>query len=149
VFDAAVPSGTVARAAIAITINAEALRRSKLANYEPELVRWLAREQLDQYRDSLRSILASELRMHLADVSGTVRIAERADVRVTLTLGSLVEATNLATLVQSQRQSPQIKQLFDRFDVLARGSTVTFQLGMTDAQLAAVLPQLRALLGPS
>jgi hypothetical protein len=82
----------------------------------------------------------------LQQVYGSASITDRLDLRVSLVVGSLTEATNLASLLQSQRQSLQIKQMFDRFDVIAQGSTMTFEIGMTEAQLGSIATMMRAMM---
>jgi hypothetical protein len=96
--------------------------------------------------EALRDVIAERTGLRLKHIIANATVTERFNATVVITLGSLVEATNFATLVQSQRQSPQIKQLFDRFDLFANGAEVTFTVGMNETQLAAVLPTVRALL---
>ncbi len=88
----------------------------------------------------------SQLGTTLQQIYGSIHVTDRLDLRVSLVLGSLTEATNLASAVQSQRQSPQIKQLFDRFDVIAQGSTMNVELGMTGEKLANMITMVRAML---
>jgi hypothetical protein len=68
----------------------------------------------------------------------SARLTDRLDVRFAMVLATSAEATQLTNMVKGQTSSPQVKQLFDRFDVAAQRETVTVDVGMTEAQLTSM-----------
>ncbi len=82
----------------------------------------------------------------LVQLYGSIDLTDELVLHGSVVLGSLTEATNLASVVQSQRQNTQIKSMFDRFDVIAQGSTLNIDSTLGEPKLANLSGVLRAMI---
>ena len=102
---------------------------------------WLvSRPDSKQYGEAFGASGANITRMH-----ATVHATDRLDVQAVIVTDTADAATALAKSLESQRES--LKTFFDRLDARARDKTVTYDIGMSDAQLTSMVGMMRSMLG--
>ncbi len=80
-------------------------------------------------------------------VFGSVNVSDGLTVDMRIRLGTPEEATNLVTMAKGQTNSPQVKQMFDKLDVVADGSDVKFSVAMSQQKLTALMGMMGGMLG--
>jgi hypothetical protein len=88
----------------------------------------------------------TQIGAHLEQLSATMRVSDRLDLRLQMQVATPDEATQFSTMLQSQLKS--IKQMLDRGEVTAQGKLVTFDLGMTETQVASIAGIFRGMQAP-
>jgi len=77
---------------------------------------------------------------------GGLDLTDRLALQYVMVVASADSATALATMMRSQLQSPQVKQMFDRVDARAQADTVTLDVEMSEQKLASLAGMVRGML---
>jgi len=72
--------------------------------------------------------------------------ATNVQLKFALVFATTDQATQLAAMMRGQTSSPQVKQMFDRFEVGAQGDTMTVDIGMSEPRLASLIGMFKSML---
>jgi len=80
-------------------------------------------------------------------VFGSVNVTDGLSVDMRIRLANPEEANNLVKLAKDQTSNPQVKQMFDKLDILADGADVKFGLAMSQQKLTQLMGLFGGALG--
>jgi len=92
--------------------------------------------------------LGVECRYYYGSMDVTTQPEVGLQLQFAMVLATADQATQLTTLMQAQLKSPQVNQLFDRFDAAASGDTMNMKIGMSETKLASLVRLIDGMLPP-
>jgi len=80
-------------------------------------------------------------------VFGSVNVTDGLTVDLRIRLATADEATNLVKMVQGQTNNPQVKQMFDKFDVTNDGADAKIAIAMSNQKLQQLIRMIGGVMG--
>ncbi|HEX5063596.1 MAG TPA: hypothetical protein VFV99_29665 [Kofleriaceae bacterium] len=80
-------------------------------------------------------------------VFGSVNVTDGLTVDLRIRLATPDEATNLVKMMQGQTNNPQVKQMFDKFDVTADGADAKIAIAMSNQKLQQLIGMIGGMMG--
>ena len=80
-------------------------------------------------------------------VFGSVNVTDGLTVDMRIRLGSPDEATQLVNMAKGQTDNPQVKQMFDKFDVTADANDCKFTVAMSNQKLQNLIKMVGGMMG--
>ena len=80
-------------------------------------------------------------------VFGSVNVTDGLTVDMRIRLGTPDEATQLVNMAKGQTNNPQVKQMFDKFDIAAEGSDCKFSIAMSNEKLQNLIKMVGGMMG--
>jgi hypothetical protein len=84
--------------------------------------------------------------LQLSYFYGSLDLTDQLVVQYAMVVASASQATQMATMMRSQVQSPQVKQMFDRLEARAQDDTVTLDVAMSEPKLASLAGMVRGMI---
>jgi len=80
-------------------------------------------------------------------IFGSVNVTDGLTVDMRIRLGTPDEAKQLVTMLQGQINNPQVKQMFDKLDVVQDGSDAKFGVAMSNQKLQQLIQMVGGMMG--
>jgi len=80
-------------------------------------------------------------------IFGSVNVTDGLTMDMRIRLGTPDEAKQLVTMLQGQINNPQVKQMFDKLDVVADGSDAKFGVAMSNQKLQQLIGMVGGMMG--
>ena len=80
-------------------------------------------------------------------IFGSVNVTDGLTMDMRIRLGTPDEAKQLVTMLQGQINNPQVKQMFDKLDVVADGTDAKFGVAMSNQKLQQLIGMVGGMMG--
>jgi hypothetical protein len=80
-------------------------------------------------------------------IFGSINVTDGPTVDMRMRLGTPDEAKQLVTMLQGQLNNPQVKQMFDKLDVVQDGADAKFAVAMSNQKLQQLIQMVGGMMG--